>query len=232
MGVTFELVEPSHVGLDVPDTYPAIFVAQLPSRRIEVLECGESLEPVRISSFPWYANNSWPHSAPTVLVRQGVNSRLVSAEHTLPSGFSLVVMDGWRDRRLQQALHDHFTVEGVPTGYVSDPDSSLYVPPHVTGGAVDLTLAWNGTPLALGTQFDEFGERSWPQALENDADPGPERTLRRLLTAALVAQGFCPHPMEWWHFSFGDQIWAANFGVARAIYDQIEPVLTLSEDGS
>lgn len=32
------------------------------------------------------------------------------------------------------------------------------------------------------------------------------------------AAGFAQHPNEWWHYSFGDQLWAWRKGEAVAVY--------------
>ncbi|MGF1515650.1 MAG: M15 family metallopeptidase, partial [Elainellaceae cyanobacterium] len=31
---------------------------------------------------------------------------------------------------------------------------------------------------------------------------------RQILNTALSSAGFCRHRQEWWHFSYGDQMWA------------------------
>ena len=40
----------------------------------------------------------------------------------------------------------------------------------------------------------------------------------RLLADVMEASGFAQHPNEWWHYSFGDQLWAWRRGAAVAIY--------------
>jgi D-alanyl-D-alanine dipeptidase len=49
----------------------------------------------------------------------------------------------------------------------------------VSGGTVDLTLSYRGTPLALGTSFDNFDQYAAITAFE-EAD-SIVRRLRRLL---------------------------------------------------
>ena len=177
--------------------------------------------PVAVSTIPWYSSHDWPYSSERLRVRAGVNSRLLAARRALAAGYTLVVLDAWRDFRLQQALFEYYDAKGTGPGYVADPGSAVYEPPHTTGGAIDVTLSWRGVPLALGTAFDSFDEVAWARSLEERIDIEPVRSLRRMLTAALVSEGFCPHPMEWWHFSFGDQIWAANGGHEHAVYGPI-----------
>lgn len=222
------LYNPEELDVVVSGNYPPIPVTHLPTRYQEIAETGERLEEVGVGFIPWYQSSGWPYSSEKLLVRTGVNARLRAAEESLAVGFGLVILDGWRDRRLQQTLFQHYQEAGTPAGYVADPDAQVYQPPHTTGGAVDVTLSWRGQPLALGTGFDVFNESAWSRALEGARGSEPARTLRRMLTAALLSQGFCPHPMEWWHFSYGDQIWAANRDGERPRYGPVdEPSLIL-----
>jgi D-alanyl-D-alanine dipeptidase len=39
-----------------------------------------------------------------------------------------------------------------------------------------------------------------------------------LLHWLMVEEGFAGHPDEWWHFSWGDQMWAAITGAPAAHY--------------
>jgi zinc D-Ala-D-Ala dipeptidase len=34
----------------------------------------------------------------------------------------------------------------------------------------------------------------------------------------MVEAGFAPYQLEWWHFSFGDQNWAAYYGLESSLY--------------
>jgi D-alanyl-D-alanine dipeptidase len=154
-------------------------------------------------------------------VRSGVASRLGQAEAELPDGFSLVVLDGWRTLDDQKALLLHYAALGPTSGYVASLDEGTIRPPHATGGAVDLTLCWLGKPLALGTHFDSFTEDARLHAFEQR--PGLVRELRRALAASMLAAGFAPYELEWWHWSYGDDVWADYYGV-DPLYE-IEPDL-------
>ena len=83
-------------------------------------------------------------------------------------------------------------------------------PPHLTGGTVDLTLTLDGTPLALGTGFDDFTPEAYTESLEQT--PGASRELRRLLYRAMRDAGFVVLHCEWWHFEYGTRRWAAITG--------------------
>jgi D-alanyl-D-alanine dipeptidase len=38
----------------------------------------------------------------------------------------------------------------------------------------------------------------------------------------MAEAGFANHPDEWWHYSYGDQTWAALTGRRAALYGLIE----------
>ena len=153
-------------------------------------------------------------------LRAGVVDRLLSAADALPAPFGLTVLDGWRSNDFQSELLDYYRAlfPQLGDGYVSDPDHAAIVPPHTTGAAVDLTLNWNGTPLGLGTDYDSFSDLAHPAALETPGSDVLSRDLRRLLSAVLLDAGFAPHPLEWWHWSYGDQWWAAHEGLPVSLY--------------
>ena len=86
------------------------------------------------------------------LVREGLVQRLLAARDRLPEGLALVVIEGYRPIDLQTRYFDQYSrelraqhpnwdedlVRTTASRYVSPPD---IVPPHSTGGAIDLTLS-------------------------------------------------------------------------------------------
>lgn len=163
-----------------------------------------------------YAAHGFPASIRPVWVRTSVARKLAAAGARLPPGWSLVVVDGWRDPTLQEYLHQRaYAAPGLPPGFVApasvDPNRPA---PHHTGGTVDLTLAWRDTPLGLGTSFDEFTPRAFAASLEGatDARDLQARDLRRFLRAVMVSAGFVGLAREWWHFEYGTRLWSAVTG--------------------
>jgi D-alanyl-D-alanine dipeptidase len=189
-----------------------------------------------ISMVGVYRRHEFPYAVDRAYLRSEVAERLAAAAGTLPAPFGLAVFDGWRDPRLQQFLYDRAYAEpGLPPGFVAPPTGDPTRPtPHSTGGTVDLTLTWEGQPLGLGTEFDEFTVRAFTRALESDlpddasaevpdwaeAREGAEapdvlaRDLRRLLYAVMSSQGFVVLAREWWHFEYGTRLWSAVTGEA------------------
>ncbi len=87
-------------------------------------------------------------------------------------------------------------------------------PPHSTGAAVDVTLVdGQGQAIAMGSLIDEISPRSYPDYYSPGLALASEETLvfhqnRQLLRMVMTRAGFRQHPHEWWHFSWGDQMWA------------------------
>ena len=94
-------------------------------------------------------------------------------------------------------------------------------PPHSTGAAVDLTLATAaGSLLEMGGAIDAIGAVSEPDYFAYATDPAEQgfHQRRELLRTVMASAGFAQHPNEWWHFSYGDQLWAWRTGQPQALY--------------
>ena len=107
-------------------------------------------------------------------------------------GLRLRVLDAYRPSAAQWRLW-----AALPNPmFVADPRVGSM---HTRGVAVDLTLcSADGTPLDMGTAFDEMTEQSFhgrtdirPQAQHN----------RCLLLGLMTAAGWTHHPYEWWHYN-------------------------------
>ncbi|NJN06551.1 MAG: D-alanyl-D-alanine dipeptidase [Richelia sp. RM2_1_2] len=84
-------------------------------------------------------------------------------------------------------------------------------PPHSTGAAVDVTLVDEmGQIVDMGSPIDELSDRSLPDyyAEIQDDQALHYHANRLLLKDVMEKAGFTRNPREWWHFSFGDQMWA------------------------
>ena len=145
------------------------------------------------------------------MLRRSVVHRINCARALLRPPFDLVILDAYRTLDEQRVLLDHYSLGG-PTGrFVASVEPDAIRPPHTTGGAVDLTLSWNGKPLGLGTDFDAFIDAAQLHAFEHVE--GTIRQLRRILAGCLLQSGFATYEIEWWHWSFGDDVWAYANGV-------------------
>jgi D-alanyl-D-alanine dipeptidase len=143
-------------------------------------------------------------------------SQLLKQQHP---HLRLLVYDGVRSRRAQQALWDALQLpEGQKHLYVAQPARGSI---HNYGCAVDLTLATaDGKPLDMGTPYDYFGELAYPTREEEMLKAGKltSRQLenRKLLRSVMQQAGFSPILTEWWHFN------ALSLKKAQAAYRLVE----------
>jgi len=209
---------------------------------LPIKECGEPLIDV-LQQLP---DTEWPYyfrPAPAVnganecrfLLRQDVARRFGDAARaviSLSNGkIMLKVTDSFRPLSLQRAHFEKIkkniarkeSLAGDAlwervTQFIADPD---LCPPHTTGGAIDLTLvrSKNGTELPMGTPVDAIDDRAftWHREIAAAAQKN-----RRLLFDAMTGAGFVNLASEWWHFSYGDQYWAAFLGEHSARYDSLD----------
>lgn len=164
---------------------------------------------------------------------------LNEALQVLPSDYGLVVFDGYRSRETQSGLflaysqqikekNPNFSEEELyreTRKYVAHPDepSRFEVPPHISGGAVDIGLTDRaGNILDMGTPFDDLTERSATDFFEAPFDRSfgftekqwiDFRVRRRILFHSLVSVGFTNWPHEWWHFDMGNCVWSNVIGL-------------------
>ena len=163
----------------------------------------------------------------------------------------LAVFDAWRPLAVQGFMVQHATMEecerrGINPENPEDPEAFAEVerlvqrfwaapspnpatpPPHSTGAAIDLTFAdGGGKEVEMGGEIDAMGPVSFPNYYEEGAkkNPGGDEAVwhsrRCLLKGLMERQGFVQHPNEWWHFSFGDQLWAYKTKASIARYASV-----------
>ena len=182
-------------------------------------------------------------------LREKVVTRLIKANQYLDSinnCFCLLIYDSWRPIVVQEFMFKRaFSLECKKLGI--DPsleNMKLYPdilkkvekfwaypsfdekcpPPHSTGGALDVTLAYkNGNIVGMGSDIDQMDETSSPlfynKKDNNEAILWNER--RNLLREIMIKFEFVQHPNEWWHFSYGDQLWAWKNKKTSAFYGKI-----------
>jgi D-alanyl-D-alanine dipeptidase len=73
---------------------------------------------------------------------------------------------------------------------------------HTRGVAVDLTLAQaDGTPLDMGTGFDDMSPRAYHT---DDTVPAAVQRNRALLLGLMTVAGWTHYASEWWHYQLPD----------------------------
>ena len=95
-----------------------------------------------------------------------------------------------------------------------------------------------GNPLDLGGEIDFIGAVSSPDFYKKDnlGTPCSKHQVfherRSLLFSVMEQAGFVQHPNEWWHFSYGDQLWSWLSNQGNPIYGaalEVSKDITLSE---
>jgi D-alanyl-D-alanine dipeptidase len=189
-------------------------------------------------------------------LRQGVLKRLIAAQRALQDerpGHRFKIIDGFRPQAVQiymrQFDHDKYAREAGldPNNLTLDQDRDMWdkvnllwappstdpskpPPPHSTGAALDLTVVDpSGQELNMGSGFDEASPKILPSYYANQETPeaGEICENRELLNLVMTSAGFHRLTHEWWHFSYGDQMWALLESLktgreAFAIYGEVK----------
>ena len=170
-------------------------------------------------------------------VRSGVLEKLRAAQsklRSIKSGWRIQIFDAYRPVAVQQFMVDYtlqevLTAKGVGNGtehgatelersqalqevyqFWAVPNlDPLMPPPHSTGAAVDVTLVDElGQAIDMGSEIDEISARSFPDHFVGTMAGDRFDQNRQLLNFVMTSAGFARHHHEWWHFSWGDQLWA------------------------
>jgi zinc D-Ala-D-Ala dipeptidase len=184
-----------------------------------------------------YASLGAPYGGKSpFFLRSGVIDRLQGAQRILTRQqptWQIQIFDAYRPVSVQQFMVDHSLREvlrdrGWDEGKITTAqrDSALQQvhqfwakpnfdpltpPPHSTGAALDVTLVdGQGQAIDMGGDLDEMTLRSYPDHYVGLPDPEAEAfdSHRQLLNFCMHQAGFERHYHEWWHFSWGDQLWA------------------------
>ena len=134
----------------------------------------------------------YPPGSRCLLLRPVAERLARAAARLRRRGFTLRIWDCYRPSSVQREL---WRVQPTP-GLVADPRTGSH---HNRAAAVDVALAGpGGAEVELPTDFDDFGPRARAGATSG-VSPAARRH-RDLLRAALLAEGFRPVRLEWWHF--------------------------------
>lgn len=205
-------------------------------QHIPIEECNEPL--IDLSRFNFVLDPVYFQegigSSPACFLRERVVEKLQRVQDN-PHGYKLKIWDPWRSRETQAKLYSYYRnrlaiehpqwdgsqLDKEIAVFVAAPSLDI-IPPHTTGGAVDLTVVdQNGSELDMGTCFDYFGPEAASLYFEEQGRDLRIRENRRLLREAMSAEDFRFDEFEWWHFDFGNQVWAAAKGDGFAVYGEV-----------
>jgi D-alanyl-D-alanine dipeptidase len=168
-----------------------------------------------------------------VYVRSAVLQRLEEAAKSFNGTYKLTLHAGHRPigvqkQLLQDVMHDYQKAHPAASDdealaharmYVSDP--AIKLPPHCCGAAVDVAL-FNTATNAYVDFGSTMNEDSDVSHLHSDAINEQQKENRLLLLNAMLGAGFASYYAEWWHYSYGDEIWAWFYHKDACLYGLTE----------
>lgn len=169
--------------------------------------------------------------------RKTVAEKLVRVAALLPDGLILTPFEAYRSTESQtegwnrwwneiSQSHPDWTKEQVDretNQFVARPDPLAN---HHCGGAVDLTIAHvDGTLVDMGSPYPDGSEgdevRSKLPMFASGITP-EQAASRTLLREAMAAEEFVFYPAEWWHYCWGDRMWAVHTQRTECVYGPAE----------
>lgn len=173
---------------------------------------------------------------PQYLVRKTLAEKLYKASEFLPEGTNLVVIEGYRSLKTQENMwNEEFEnlKKQNPTWSDEDVERQVRVviakpnplANHNCGGAVDVTLAFeDGNPLDMGSPYPNKGydletQKKYPMFTNGLTDNQIKN--RALLRNTMISVGLVYYPGEWWHYCYGDRMWAVYTRQEKCFYGPI-----------
>jgi D-alanyl-D-alanine dipeptidase len=151
----------------------------------------------------------------------------------IDSRYDLLIAEGYRTPEyqeryfLQQFLIEYQKAPSLPLDVLIEKTHAFVALPsvagHPTGGAVDVTLLWEGIELDMGCKIADFSDPSILPTFSTAISPTQAKN-RELLHDLMLSEEFAPFYGEWWHFSYGDREWAVFYNFLET---RFSPVLKI-----
>lgn len=151
-----------------------------------------------------------------------VHDMLQKAANDLPDGMKLVIFESYRPKSRQVMLWNR-TMGKVRELNPGASEEELVAKcevwtanpftkgsGHQAGAAVDVSIEAHGKLLDMGTAMHEFNPLTSMTVTDGLTDE--QKANRKLLKGSLEAAGLVNYPDEWWHYSYGDRLWAEVSG--------------------
>lgn len=164
-------------------------------------------------------------------IRRVIRDKVLRCANALPDGLCLMIFEAFRSRERQWDLwkpviasitkdHPNWSKAQIYTEasrWVSPPDG--LGSGHQAGAAIDVKLArTDRSELEFGGLMKGLtgvAPTAWPVSAEI-------RKNRDMLVKVMEATGMINYPDEWWHFSYGDRLWAEVTGRNEAFFAPLE----------
>ncbi len=165
-------------------------------------------------------------------IRMTVLDLLIKASTNLPSEYKILVSTAfrpyemqkcmWRKRLLQMAvLHP---IKMILNNKAWKKEAGRYTAPpggssHQCGAALDVTLLYKNSKVDMGSTQNDLGTKVHTFNKEINIE---QKANREMLYRIMTEAGFANYPLEWWHYSYGDRMWAAYTEKSEAFYGPIK----------
>ena len=193
-------------------------------------------------SYYWHYDPRPEGAMEDIFLRERVVLKLKKIDQILRTlGLRLLIQEGFRPLPVQRFVQEVSVLNGLRKEYPNlgkaeleekvkmfaasmNGDLQSSPTPHFTGGAADLTIVYaSGEQVDMGKGGGLYNT-AFPDALEkiDHGDFEHARRFRRLLFWLALWQEMIVNPTEWWHISYGDQMWAWATKAPYAIYGVAE----------
>ena len=196
--------------------------------RVKVKECGEELQEVETKKYRIIVDKRMKEP---IFLRKSVCEKIYKlAEDLLKENLRIKIYDAYRSKeeqeqswkkRLEETKKENpglppEEIERLTNLKVANPKDLKNVGGHQTGGAIDLTITdLDGNELDMGTKYEEYNENTKTYSKNINSNVIKNREI---LLNKMQKLGFANFPAEWWHFCYGDKMWAAYKSKKAAFY--------------
>lgn len=207
------------------NTIPAQIINQMP-----IQECQEALVDLARDKSLFFGDTKSNQDG--VLLRESVYKKIKEAQKFLPAGYFFKIYSAFRSMELQQRLWQQNYNQtkkdnpDLPEAEITRLTKSVCADPragfggHQTGGAVDVSLCdADGVDFNMGTAYGEVSKKTITKSKNLTEE---ESKNRHILIQAMQKVGFVNYPGEWWHYCYGDRMWAAYSNKKQCVYGLTE----------
>lgn len=211
----------------------------MPASALEDIQIKESFEP--LVEIPQTDRIIFRTRQEKYFIRKTILQMLQQASTYLPKENKLVILDGYRtiaeqkrlwDEKIDKLKKDHpeWPLEEIEKKVQIVVALPTKLANHHCGGAVDVTLFdQRGKELNMGPELNENTTsamyttfKMFPNTLFKKRINKKQEENRKILRDAMEKAGFVWYPPEWWHYCWGDRMWAAYTNQKECFYGPIE----------
>lgn len=167
-------------------------------------------------------------------IRKTVANMLYKVSEILPEKYKLVIIEGVRSLSKQKKqwddkidelkkLYPDLSKEEIEHKAGLESARPTPLANHNCGGAVDVALAHlDDTLVDMGTLPQSLTHEKEKLEMLSFFITEEQKHNRKILRDAMVEIGFVWYPGEWWHYCYGDRMWAVYLDKTECFYGPIE----------